>query len=319
MNDLISVVVPIYNVQDYLEKCVDSILTQTYKKLEIILVDDGSPDNCNKICDDYCEKDTRVKVIHKENGGLSDARNAGINIATGKYIIFIDSDDYIHPQTIELLWDVLQNNQADIAVCGFKNVDIGFQEDNIFYKDTQAIFIEEEQEKLQYFVEEHYEEFTVAWNKLYPRKYFEDIRYPKGKIHEDEFTTYKLLEKASRIAYIEYPLYYYVQRGNSIMGESFNEKRLHRLDAYNQRLEQYWNQRKYDWYERILFLYRIFLVRYTKEIDKRDDIDIRILEKYKRNYNRFVLKSLFKLPIGMKQKVGYAFYAVLPKLYQKRQ
>lgn len=120
--DLISIIVPVYKVENYLSKCLDSMICQTYKNIEIILVDDGSPDNSGKICDDYAKKDSRIKVIHKENGGLSDARNAGLKIATGKYIGFVDSDDYISVEMYEKLYNQAKKEDADIACCNYYRV-----------------------------------------------------------------------------------------------------------------------------------------------------------------------------------------------------
>ena len=312
MNDLVSVIVPIYKVEFYLGKCVDSIINQTYSNLEIILVDDGSPDNCGKICDEYKQKDNRIKVIHKQNGGLSDARNAGIDIATGRYIVFIDSDDYINNKMIEYLYSGITNNNADVSVCGVKKVKDGeaqiFEEIN----HPDVIILKSNEDKTEFYFESNYEEFTVAWNKMYPAEYFKGIRYPKGKIHEDEFTTYKLLEKANRVAFIKDKLYYYVQRGDSIMGESFNEKRLLRLDAYLERLEHYKKIKKFDWFDKILFLYKLFLIRYANEIKNRDDMDLAILKKYKKAYRKNVFSIITKSNISAKKKCSYLLYALYP-------
>lgn len=313
--DLISVVVPIYKVEKYLPKCVDSICGQTYQNLEIILVDDGSPDQCGKLCDEYAKQDGRIKVIHKKNGGLSDARNAGIEVATGKYIGFVDSDDYIHPQMYEFLHDSLQKNMACIAVCAFQCIMESEHVESKIMNSIQSEVISSETERINHFLGE---EFTVAWNKLYPREYFSNIRYPKGKIHEDEFTTYKLLEMAKRICFIQEPLYYYVQRDNSIMGEDFSEKRLHRLDAYQERLEKYWTEKRYVWFEKILFLYRIFLLRYEKSIHNNKLLNSKLLRPYKTQYNYWVCKSIFKLPVSFKAKMGYLAYTVMPKLYRHK-
>ena len=318
MKDLISVVVPIYNVEKYLPKCVESICGQTYRNLEIILVDDGSPDQCGKLCDDYAKMDERIKVIHKKNGGLSDARNAGIEVATGKYIGFVDSDDYIHPQMYELLYDSLQKDKTCIAVCAFQSIQESEHVETKVLNSIQAEVISSETERINCFFEKNYEEFTVAWNKLYPMEYFSDIRYPKGKIHEDEFTTYKLLEKAQSISFVREPLYYYVQRGNSIMGEAFNEKRLHRLEAYQERLDQYWHEKRFVWFERILFLYRIFLLRYEKSIEGNESLNAKMLRPYKAQYNDWVCKSILKLPVSLNAKMGYMAYALIPGLYRKR-
>lgn len=318
MKELVSVVVPIYNVEDYLEKCIQSIQKQTYENLEIILVDDGATDRCGELCDEYARYDGRIRVVHKVNGGLSDARNAGIEIATGKYFVFIDSDDYIHPQMIELLYGSIKDQDAQIAVCGFQSVKEDEHVEQEKLQDVTTVLIEKEEDRLEYFMEKTYGEFTVAWNKMYPAELFKEIRYPKGKIHEDEFTTYRLLEKVKRVAYIKEPLYYYVQRGSSIMGEAFNERRLHRLDAYNIRLDYYWQQKKYVWYEKILFLYRIFLNRYTKEVMDRLDMDKHILDSYQRNYRQNVLKALWILPVNIKKKCGYLVSALFPKMYRNR-
>lgn len=318
MKELVSVIVPIYNVEDYLEKCIQSIQKQTYENLEIILVDDGATDRCGELCDEYARYDGRIRVVHKVNGGLSDARNAGIDIATGKYFVFIDSDDYIHPQMIELLYGSIKDQDAQIAVCGFQSVKENEHVEQEKLKDVTTVLIEKEEDRLEYFMEKNYGEFTVAWNKMYPAELFKEIRYPKGKIHEDEFTTYRLLEKVKRVAFIEEPLYYYVQRGSSIMGEAFNERRFHRLDAYNIRLDYYWQQKKYVWYEKILFLYRIFLNRYTEEVMDRPDMDNHILDSYQRNYRQNVLKALWILPVNIKRKCGYLVSALMPKVYRNR-
>ena len=319
MNDiLVSVIVPIYNVEDYLPKCIDSIICQTYKNIEIILVDDGSPDSCGQICENYKKKDSRIKVIHKENGGLSDARNAGICRAKGSYYVFRDSDDYIHERMIETLVEGVVSTSADIAVCSFKNV----KEDEIIdihsgINTGSYKLISEDIDRLSYFYGDKYTEFTVAWNKIYPASFFKEIKYPKGKIHEDEFTTYKLLELAKKIAYIDVPLYYYVSRSSSIMGEEFSLKRLHRLDAISERMDHYLSLGKYDWYEKNLFLYRIFYVRYYKAVQKQK-MDIDILKEYFKTYKKSVLKNILKTNISIKKKLGYIYLALFPDMYIKK-
>ncbi len=314
-NHLVSVIVPIYMVQDYLEKCVQSIRNQTYSNLEIILVDDGSKDACGKICDRISEEDSRVVVIHKQNGGLSDARNAGIEIAKGDYFVFIDSDDYIHPQMIELLMKPIEENRADVSVCNFIDVD---DKDAIEFSEitNPAIkILSSHEDKTEYYLCERFVRFTVAWNKAYPRKFFDDIRYPKGKIHEDEFTTYKLLDKAEKVAYIDEPLYYYVQRGSSIMGEGFNEKSLYRLEAMDERIRIYAARGDYDWAEKVHFLYRLMYVQYAGQIIKDKEYDYSILRPYFRIYRELTFKNVFNFPISFKKKLGYISMALFQKLY----
>lgn len=237
---LISVIIPVYNVEKYLRKCINSILNQTYKNLEIILVDDGSPDKCGKICDEYREKDLRVHVIHKENGGLSDARNIGIKNATGKYIVFIDSDDWIHPNMIEILFYEIQKSNADISMCMFKYIYEDEMEKNI---DTEyhinSVEILTSEEVLERYYSDSRVPYVVAWNKLYKRDLFQKICYPKGKIHEDEFTTYKLFYDAEKIIVVDAELYFYLQRCNSITGGSSKVKHWDILDAYSESKDYY--------------------------------------------------------------------------------
>ena len=239
MNELITVVVPIYKVEKYLRRCVDSILLQTYKNLEIILVDDGSPDSCPVICDEYADMDKRVSVIHKSNGGLSDARNAGIELAHGKYIAFVDSDDYIDERMYEILYKNLTDNNADISVCEFiKTYDEAKIDDSII-KESVEVF-----NKLQVMdnlYDDLYLQTVVAWNKLYKKDIFKSIRYPFGKINEDEYVIHQILNSANNVVYTNLPLYYYVQRTDSIMGEKYSLKRLDVLNALRIRMNFFEN------------------------------------------------------------------------------
>lgn len=226
MEPLISVIVPIYKVETYLSKCIDSIIAQTYRNLEIILVDDGSPDSCGTICDTYKEKDNRIIVIHKKNGGLSDARNAGMEVANGEYFGFVDSDDFIHPQMYEMLMQYMLKQNAEVTVCDFEVVEEGVTPEVNQYDTEQYYEVIDEKEKFSwYIVGTTSVTFTVAWNKLYKRELFEGITYPKGKVHEDEFTTYRLLYRALKTVYVKTPLYFYIQRGGSITADEPIEKR----------------------------------------------------------------------------------------------
>lgn len=216
----ISVIVPVYNVEKYLSKCVDSIINQTYHNLEIILVDDGSPDRCGEICDEYATKDNRIKVIHKKNGGLSDARNAGIEVAEGGYIAFVDSDDYIASDMMDVLYHRLIKDGSDMALCNFKYIDekgeeIEERKNKSPIKDEVITGIDGmkklSQDKNWYYV--------IAWNKLYKKEIFDNIRFPKGKIHEDEFVIHHIMHACKRISCVALELYYYLQRQGSIMSQ----------------------------------------------------------------------------------------------------
>lgn len=220
---LISVIVPIYKVEDYLDKCVESILTQTYKNLEVWLVDDGSPDRCGEMCDEWAKKDSRIKVIHKPNGGLSDARNAAIDVANGEWILCVDSDDYISVDCIETLAKLALENDAECSVIQPLEFEEGCttkpsEADGIEVMDgIEAIRGMFYQTKLE----------TSAWGKLYHRSLFEDgIRYPKGLLFEDNPTTYRLLYKSKKVAVSQRKLYYYLLRANSIEGADFTPAKL---------------------------------------------------------------------------------------------
>lgn len=279
MGSLISVIVPIYNVEKYLERCVNSILNQTYKNIEIILVDDGSPDKCPQICDKCKNIDSRVKVIHKENGGLSDARNYGLSIAKGKYISFVDSDDYIHEETYEKMIKVLELQNADIVCCGINHVyDNKIESINIeqrIYDDESAIEALIMGKNLN----------QTVWNKIYKRNIIDNILFEKGKINEDDFWTYKVFSNSKKIITLDECLYYYVHRESSIMGQGYSIKNLDGLEA---RYKQYEFMK--DNYPKLvfiskkaaffygLFLYQKFLL--NKSIEKTSFLCI---EKYLKN------------------------------------
>jgi len=223
--DIISVIVPVYKVEEYIHRCIDSILNQTYRNLEIILVDDGSPDKCGEICEEYKKNDDRVIVIHKKNGGLSDARNVGVENAKGDFITFVDSDDWIREDYVEKLYNLLKETNADITVCNFiktasENPVLENSIERIYeYTNVEALSLEGAE----------YVGMVVTWGKLYKTNLFEGVRFPVGRIHEDEFTTYKLVYKSKKIVVTTTALLYYWQREDSIMGAGFNIK--HRCDA----------------------------------------------------------------------------------------
>ncbi|MCR5636948.1 MAG: glycosyltransferase [Clostridiales bacterium] len=235
MNDLISVIVPIYNVEEYLDSCVKSILLQTYKNLEIILVDDGSPDKCGAMCDNYAEIDDRIKVIHKTNGGLSDARNAGLAICTGDYISFIDSDDHIHPEFYSILINTIKEHNCDIAECDVKKVFLNEKTSNII-PDNHDTSVYGTEDALCMLVNDNII-YQHVWNKLYKRSVVDNIIFNVGKTNEDEFWTYQIIGNSTKIAHCFVPLYYYTQRKGSIMGSGYSLKRLDALEAYQKRQE----------------------------------------------------------------------------------
>lgn len=225
---LVSIIVPIYNVEKYLSECIDSILRQSYDNLEIILVNDGATDSCGLICDQYACKDKRIVVIHKENGGLSDARNAGLSHAHGEYIAFVDSDDYIEADMISELYNTCQGQNADVAVCGRRqawencNSSPMFCVDKLIeYSPKQAI----EQILLNGTMD------SAAWDKLYKSNLFDNMRYPVGVLHEDVNFTSRLLYKANKVVKIPYIGYNYRMRIGSITKQAFKPQK---MDLYYQ-------------------------------------------------------------------------------------
>lgn len=235
--DLISIIVPIYNVEKYLSRCIDSILKQTFSNLEIILVNDGSTDNSKLIVCGYAKRDKRIISVNKENGGLSDARNTGITMANGDYLIFVDSDDYIHSQFIEILYHNIKKYDADIAVCEGVRVD-----DNQKGNELQTIpkgyrvDVVDSISGMKLWYQSDFKNPTVVWNKMYKRSLFQNVKFDIGKLHEDEFIMHKLYFQSRKIAYIWLGLYYYYTRTDSITGkDNYSLKRLDVLEAYDQR------------------------------------------------------------------------------------
>lgn len=256
MDSLISVIIPVYNVEPFLKECIDSIISQTYFNLEIILVDDGSTDESGDLCDQYSDMDRRIIVLHQKNMGLSCARNSGIEIANGKYIFFLDSDDYIHPQLIECLYNTLVENRADIAFCAHQSVQEKEKVEFQFINSIADLCIETitGQECIERFHSDDSVDMRVVWNKLYKMEYFKDLRFPAGKVHEDEFVTYKLLYPLEKCSYIKSRLYYYRNRSGSIVNQEFSMNYFDKVEAYYGRME-YFRERNRNLYCRALGKY----------------------------------------------------------------
>lgn len=233
----ISVIIPVYNVEAYLKKCVDSVLAQTYRSIEVILVDDGSPDRCGAMCDDYARENPHVRVIHKKNGGLSAARNAGLDAASGQYIAFVDSDDYVAPEMLERLREAAVKTQAELVICDCCMVNETGEEEVLpplsagVYTPRQAVEAME--------ADPFYWRHVTAWNRLYKKELFDTIRFPVGRLHEDEFTVLSFYERCKRIVVIPDRLYYYLQRDGSIMTDRFLGYSYDGLDAYLEQIHYY--------------------------------------------------------------------------------
>lgn len=222
MDKLISVIVPIYKVENYLGECIESLLNQTYKNLEIILVDDGSPDRCGEICEEYKEKDGRIVVIHKENGGLSDARNAGMKVMTGDYIVFVDSDDYMAPDGIEVLVKLLEERDADMVIGGVRRVKENGEEIGV-EGDINAAPVEMDTEEA---LIDFFKNGCSSWGRIFKRKLHEGIEFPKGEINEDEAIMVQVTERCDKVVRTTRPVYNYRFRDESITTTTFHKKKL---------------------------------------------------------------------------------------------
>ena len=290
----VSIIVPVYNVEKYLTKCIDSIINQTYKYLEIILVDDGSTDNSSQICDQYAIKDNRIKVIHKENGGLSDARNVGIKNSTGEYLSFIDSDDYIDKDMIECLYNAITNTNSDIAVCGKY---IEGETGKYYLKNVNSqLKIYNSKEALKSILTNNLIDVS-ACDKLFKKTLFKDIQFPKNKYFEDMGTIYKLIDLCNSIVHIGSAKYHYIQRQDSITKTKFDMRYNDLYEHMNQLIELI--NKKYNYLTEYVLSYQLqnlitIITEYHNSIneDKENYIEIRN-KAYKelKNNKKNILKS----------------------------
>lgn len=228
MNKMISVIVPVYNVEAYLEECLQCIAAQTYGNIEVILVDDGSTDMSGRLCDQWCRKDARFHVIHKDNGGLSDARNVGLMAADGEVIAFVDSDDVIHPEMFRILYDGMRKSGCSICCCGVENGVVFSDAERI--EDTPDLTVYSAEQAFRAVIREK-DIYITVWNKLYTKEVIEGSRFPVNRCHEDEFWSWRVIDRAGEIATVGKKLYGYRQREDSIMNARYSFRRLDLLDA----------------------------------------------------------------------------------------
>lgn len=241
----ISVIVPVYNVEEYLRPCIDSILEQTFTDFELILVDDGSPDRCGEICDEYEQIDKRIRVIHQENGGLSAARNAGLDVMSGEYVTFIDSDDLVDKKFLEELYDNIQNDKAQISLCQLQEFENISEIKNLYGSQPKRNVISGQQAALAVY---RYASGVgvAAWGKLYRKDLFDNIRFPVGKIHEDQAIIPIVLFNAEVVSVSYEKLYFYRKVDNSIMNRTFSIQRYDDIEAVDRCISFFYKKRAFQ-------------------------------------------------------------------------
>lgn len=305
----ISVIIPIYNVEPYLSACLDSVIHQTYQNLEIILVNDGSTDTCPQICEDYAAQDQRIVVIHKKNGGLSDARNAGLAIATGDYISFVDSDDLLSLDFYQILLQTLIENEADIVECGFVKFDTEIKIIKEYEKENDNIEIFCTETALELLIKDYLQ--PMVWNKIYCKRVLENLNFPIGKIHEDVFWTYRVVGNAKKIVKIKNKMYGYRQQVDSISGKKYSLLRLYAVEALEERIEYMKNN--FPQLENLaIYTYCFSAMSHYHMIDKYSEIDPK---KIYRNKIRQSIKSYNKYKVVKKWNLKTIFWFELFLLF----
>lgn len=318
----ISVIVPVYNVEQYLTRCLESIICQTFADLEIILVDDGATDNSGKICDEFALKDSRITVVHKENGGLSSARNTGLDIAKGEFITFVDSDDWILPDAFEYLLNLIEKNEADIVSADYNFTDGRAINKNEDYCEKEICGTEE---ILKFYLEQdrlHDRNDFPVWIKLYRKKMFSNIRFPYGKLYEDSITNFKILSNCKKYIKSSRIIYAYFQRPSSITNSCLRKKNLDlievskemlRLSSNNEKLKQLCKRKIAMAYFSLLSMY----VRYGTDLSYSELIHLvseykKIKKDFLRTEKRFsihFISFLMCININLVRKV----YCILNK------
>ena len=318
MSELVSIIIPVYNVLDFLVDCIESVRKQTYENTEIIIVDDGSNDGSEVICDNYKKIDDRIKVIHQKNAGLSNARNVGVQEALGEYVLFVDSDDVIHSQMLEVLYDTLLVNNAEMAFCSYKKV----EENYTNTKEKEIIEIKEYQiysgrEVLKRMYEEAYSiDVVVAWNKLYKREYLLKEPYPLGKKHEDEFTTYKIFFPLKKCVHVPEQLYFYRQREGSIINQKFDLRSLDKVLALEERKNFFYKENDEELYLMTLRRYETALAEAILNVQKFDSKKKEVLTNLKEKFILCWKNEIKKSRIDFKDKMKYLLFMLNKELYK---
>lgn len=298
----ISIIVPVYKVEQYLERCVKSLINQTYKNIEIILVDDGSPDQCPKMCDDYASEDSRIKVIHKKNGGLSDARNAGLDAATGEFIAFVDSDDWVEIDFIETLCKNAKKENADISIIGCTLVwDNGRKKP--VSKDKGYYVFNKEKAIKEMLIQRKFE--CMVCQKMYRKQIFDTVRFPVGKLYEDVAVSMPTFLRAKKVVVSGNHGYNYYQRNDSIVNSKFDERKLYFLECcqniikYSDKHEKMYDTEAHIFYLRALMMFALTLYQNSENEENTEYIEQEIKKNKKYIWNNMYLELRKKVILSL--------------------
>ncbi len=302
MNERISIIVPVFNVEKYIERCVKSIENQSYRNLEIILVDDESPDRCPQICDEYAKRDERIKVLHKKNGGLSDARNAGLDVATGEYIAFVDSDDWVEPDFIEQLYVNAKKEDADISIIGCTLVwDDGRKK--TVSKDKGYYVFDREKAIREMLAQRKFG--CMVCQKMYRKQIFDTVRFPVGKLYEDVAVSMPTFLKAKKVVVSGNHGYNYYQRNDSIVNSKFDERKLYFLECcqniikYSDKHEKMYDTEAHIFYLRALMMFALTLYQNSKNEKNTEYIEQEIKKNKKYIWNNMYLELRKKVVLSL--------------------
>lgn len=315
MNPEISIIVPVYNVEKYLKRCIDSILNQSFTDFELILVDDGSTDNSGKIIDEYALKDKRIKVIHKENGGQGSARNRGLDIAKGNYIGFVDSDDWIHKDMYKCMYQIINEDNTDIVQVGHNTVEEYTEDKRGNINDLNIICIDNIIEKLADCNSFEILPLIFPVNKLYKRRLWNNLRFPEGKFAEDLRIIYKIYEITNNYKIIDFNFYNYYMSPNSSTRGEFNIKKLEDLEAWNEMLIYFKKNFKHINLINLKSIYCRRLKNYYMELyirNKYKDISKKIKKEFLRNSYSFIITN----KLNIKEKISYLIFLLSPLCYK---
>ena len=307
---LISIIVPVYKVEPYLDQCVASLVNQTYRNLEILLVDDGSPDGCPALCDAWAGKDDRIAVIHKKNGGLSEARNFGIDRAAGAYLSFVDGDDYVADTYVETLYRTLVAQEAEVSACNFRRVDEAgnWLPEGLSSKLRSGVCTGRDMLNRYFAFRGTAPTLVAAWGKLFKRELFRQLRFPVGRLFEDEYVYFPLYSQVGKVAFTDETLYHYVQRQGSILNSAVTEKKIQDLYGFcTDRLEQYQNDP--DLFRKLSVNFALDMFGVMDRVSE-PAIAAQMTKTYRENI-RYVLCSCIDMPLHFK--LAYLLVAIAPR------